>query len=398
MARRVIILLGILALVVAVSCEDKSINGSGFWVKIVDQARDPVVGTHISFVYPWMDDSIPRITNGYGLVNLSDEYRGTFLYIYKNNHHTITVNDIEEGTYTLPTTPLELIEIGEIEGPAIRIDSDFIMTVTSDGRYHIYAYDGDGVIERTTGELPVTDWISRMDFEFYDNLLWYSAAEQGIYVYNLTFPLYPVQVAHLEFDSSVRYLEKSGTLLAVNTYHDDTNLHVYHVLPDYSLDELYATDAGGIAVMKLLSHCLVLHSGGATKIFDINDPFNIDLVYDNTIYEDSYAIFHGDTLVLAELVGEGGTNSGLVDHYMVDLSDPTNPSIVYHLIGYGRISAFIDDTLAVSDHGLYHFDSGILRRTSRDEFEVAAVISENWGQVLGYHPFYVIGNKVWKLR
>lgn len=394
-----ILVLTILAPALFLSCGEKSTESEpGFWVKIIDQYRDPVVGTHIQMYFYLNSDLEPRITNGFGLAHCSEDFRDRRVIIFRNNYYTLFENNLEPGTYTLESTPWKFGEIGDVLGFAIKMDDNYIVTASLDDKYHVYSYDDYSVTELVTGYMPVWDLMGGMEFRTYDNLLWYSAGGDGIYVYNLTSPSNPALVAHHQIEGVIQGFAKENQLLVVGCYQNGYYLHFFQVNAPDDIEEINVIESDNIQCLGFANGNLVTHSYyGITTVLDVQDPYNIEEIYSGAIYEYSHGFFHGDTLVLVQIPDFGGDNSGTQDHYMVTFDNPANPQVAFHLLSDDYISSFVNDTLAFCTYELPNFTTGLLRRKSREEFETAAVLSENSGPALAYPPYFVIDEKLWTL-
>lgn len=392
MFRYLITVIGIAVMAGSVSCGDKSTNGDGeFWVQIIDRYGDPIEGAHIELFEYGVHVVDSCITNSMGFAYCSGNFKDGWVHIFKNNYYTRTENGLRIGTYTLTSTPLILNELGDVEGRVLKMNENLIMSV-ADGQYHIYGFDEYGVSEQATGDFPTRSISYGMDFKFYDNLLWYTSGGDGIYVYDLTNLSNPQQIAHHEIEGVSLLVAKNGSLLAVCSYHDGAFIHLFEVVSPGNIEEIETFEFADADAMEFLNGYLVIHNDyGSTTVLNVQDPNNVEEIYSGSIYENSEGFFHGDTLVLVRIPDIGGSDRGVKDHYMVAFDDPANPQVAYHIFCEARITSFINDTLALTYYS-------ILNRTSLEEFEVAAVISESPGlNSFGHPPYFVIGGKAWKL-
>lgn len=171
------------------ACAEKSSspgNGGAFHVRVIDTAGNPLAGAIIEGGLDWDSFRVTTDIQGRALLpGVAFDVRAT---IRKNNYFSIIDNDLRPRDYVLTPTPYVLTELGEIEGDLIRFEFFRILTITYQGQYRVYSFDGNVVAEIAVVEFPP----AVKEFKLFGNVLWYTTHVNGIYVYSLTDPLNPI--------------------------------------------------------------------------------------------------------------------------------------------------------------------------------------------------------------
>jgi hypothetical protein len=383
-------------IVLFVSCDKKSLSpGNGeFLVKVVDPQGQPVAGAYIEGGIDWEEFRVTTDNEGWAcLPGYALDVRAT---IYRNNFFSKIENDLRPGEYVRTPTPCIFVEIGEIEGEAIRFESDMILSVTYQGDYHVYSYNHEGLTELATAEFPY----SVKNFKLYGDTLWYTTHENGIYVYSLSDPLNPRQLFHLDIDGYLWPFAKRDSIVAVGSFYEPGPLRVFSYFPDGNIEELDRIENYLIREMTFISNYLITLGNyyNLPTVFDLQDPTDVRVVYNGENWEYDSGFMYYDTLVLVSRSGNAW--SGTVDYLMLDLSDPSNPIDSYEFSATGWISEIIDDSTALGNYYYHSCAFCVFNRSSHSKFETIAIISEE-GFLNGYGgcfpPYFIICDHLWML-
>ena len=378
------------------ACDRKvSSPGPDFLVRVIDHQGQPIQGAYIEGGFDW---DYYRITTDYlgraFLPSYAFRYDGV---IYKNRYFSLRVPAMKSGEYPLTPTPYTLREIGEIEGDAVKFESDEVITVTYQGEYRVYGYDDNSLSELVLIELPYLV----KTFKLRGDTFWYSTHENGIFAYSLADPYNPVQLFHLDISGYIRSFALKDSLVAVaREDYDFGYITLFSFFADGSFYELHHVDSVWAERMFIRSDYLIAHRKHSAhlRVYDLSDPNNIPQVYYNVFEGYFRPFFYNDTLFMSSIDGNDVTGTRVLR--AVDFTDPANPSDVYTLDATGRINDIIDNSTAVGRY--YYHDNAlcVFRRNLLGDFETIAIVSElgyRWHQ--GYNPpYFIIGDRLWKME
>ena len=386
----------IVVLFLGFSCDESPFQPgeSDFYVTVFDD-KGPLEGVIIQGGIDW--DYYCVVTDNGGKALLPHYAYRLQAIFRKNNHYTLSVDEVKPDDYVLSRTPYILTEIGEVEGKAVRFQSDRIVTLNHDGEYRVYSYDENGVTEEFLMEFPQEPrW-----FRFQRDTLWFSAYDGGIYAYYIIDVFDPHLRLHLDFDRGLSVFDWQDSILAVASYgpgfraleicsfHPDSSFYELYRLEDFIVNQIFFRP--GYLVVLGFDHNLL-------SVFDISDPSDIRLAAVNYQYETVSSFLWGDTLGINH--SYDGVNFRC---RLFEFSDPVNPLMFANFAVDGQITEVINDTLAIGRYYAYEYDYGspcIFMGSILSYLEAIAILSEEeYPEHQGAcPPYFLISNKLWKLE
>jgi hypothetical protein len=383
------------ASMISISCGDNgSSPGPDFIVRVLDYQGQPLDGAYIEGGIDW--DHFIVVTDNNGEAIVPGHARNNRVTIYKNNYFSLIENYLSPDDYILDPTPFILTEIGEIEGDVIRFDPGRILSVTYQGNYHVYDYNDNNVIEIATAEFPY----QVKNFKLYDDTLWYTTHENGMYVYSINDPFNPEQLFHLDISGYLKPFARKDSIVVVGPLSSPGPIRVFSHRDNGTVDELDRIGDFSVGYLTFISYYLIKLQGqiNPLMIFDLSDPSDIRFVYSDHYDGYSRPFMYGDTLVLRSTHGNAWYGHGYLE---IDLSDPANPLDLDGFTARGRIEDIVDDSTAVGRY--YYHDSAlsVFRRDPQGDFEPIAIASEFYGykEHQGCNPpYFVIGDRLWKME
>ena len=380
--------------ILILSCDDNSTSsGSHFRVRIIDEHHLPVAGATLNGGFDWDEF---RVTTGFdGYAEIPEYGLHVYTTFYKDNFYSSYTSSLEPREYTISHCPYQFVEIGNIEGTAIRFTDNRIVTATYQGIYHLYEYSDAGINELSSVQIP----LPFKDFELYGDTLWYTTHDDGVYVYLIDDLYNPRQIAHLNVTGYLWPMARKDSLLAIGDIYSIGPLRIFDVSLDGTINLMDEISSFRVDQMAFKGNYLATIGNyqGLPNIFDINNPQDISLVYSGAIENFRRGFFSGDSIILiSELIDN---LEHTYEHIALKLNDPENPQISARFEVPGTLEAILDDTLAV---GHYNVDSKAITIFRRNQalYEVLGMISEGSGieEYKGAKPpYYLINNKLYKL-
>jgi len=378
------------------ACDENALSPGGrFPIKVVEEGRQPVFGAHIHGGFDWTD--FDEVTDQNGMAWLPDHVFHGQVMIYKNNFFSKRVNDVHSGEYIIYKTPYELAKIGEIDGGerarAIKFSGNRVSTVTYQAGYRLYEIGETGLTELAAVDLQ--DQVK--EFELFGDTIWYTTHENGVLAYTLEDPFAPRPLFRLGIGGYLLHFARMDTLIAV-AYE---TLRLFSYSQDGSatlLDTINDPIVGDVAFMSGYLVTLDTYSTTPLKVYDIGNPNDIVLVYDESFGEYRGGFIHGDSAVLISNVAD--ENLGVYNYLMMDLTDPVHPQTSYSFSADGIIEEISNDSIAV---GRYIFDYSALtvfRRADDGDFRAISMIPQHLFFIEhggGSAPYFIIDNGLYKL-
>jgi hypothetical protein len=378
------------------SCDDNpSSTKSSFEVTVTNTRGTPIEGAILEGGIDW--ESFRVVTDSRGRAVMPGFARYIRATIKKNNYYSLIENYLRPGVYALWHMPRILTEIGDIEGDLIRFEYFQILTINYGGQYRVYDFDGSSLSEALMVEFPY----QVKQFKLIGDLLWYTTHRNGIYVYSLFDSMNPEEYFHLDIDGYLQAFDVKDSLVVVGSSSGPGPIRLFSYHNDGTVIQLDSMANFSVRRVYFRSHYLIT-TGYTTDlycIFDIADPTDIRFVYRGNLDGYESLFLYGDTLILKS--SGGNASRGEYDYFMIDMSDPANPSDAGEFTANGRIEYMIDDHMSV---GRLYLDNNALCVFLRDpsgDFQAVAVVSEFYGY--RYHhgntsPYFLIGEKLWKLE
>jgi len=378
-------------LVAVYSCDNNpSSSGSSFEVMVTDTLGAPIEGAILEGGIDW--GSFRIVTDSRGRAVMPGFARDVRTVIKKTNFFSRAENNLYSGTYKLTPTPKRLVEIGDIEGDLIRFGYFRILTISYQGEYRVYNFDGSSLHEIFMVQFPP----AVKEFRLFGDELWYTTHDDGIYVYSLFDALNPIQLFHLDIEGYLKPFAVKDSLVGVGSlsgagpirlysYHDDGTVTELDRIGDFSASRLYFLDHYLLRTVKY---------SDSYSIFDIEDPSDIRLVYNGQYGGFQGSFLYTDTLIITP------SYPGNV-YITIDLSDPANPEEIGSFSVTGILEGIINDSTAVGRYYYYNDGLCVFERSRHGNFETVAIVSEFYGT--WYHhgntpPYFLIGDKLWKLE
>ncbi len=385
------ILIICLALLFACGKNSTSPDG-GFWVKVIDNNLEPVEGVAIKGGFDW--EEFHEITNSSGKAYLPGFAKGDYARIFKNNYFTEYIDKIYPVTYVLEPTPKKLVEIGTVEGDVVKFTSTMIQTVTYQGDYRVYSFNDETPVEVTNYELPQ----QVKSFKLYGDTLWYNTHENDMFVYLLQNYDNPLQLYHFEVGGYITTFARKDSILAVINS-SNIALKVFSLSADSALEEITSFECLSGNAMKFISNCLIITGNTRQQpvIYDFSDLNNIELIYNRDDIIPHKSFMYGDSLILVPSTIQ--YISGRVKHHVMDLSTPSNPIFSNsHVWADGYLLNISNSNQAFGRY-YNHYYSFAVFEGYRYDYNAVAIVVSNWHTEFqgGQPPYYIIGNKLWKL-
>lgn len=395
------LLLLCLVMVIGAGCADDSVcpeqpGGGNFTVMVLSSEGRPLEGARIE----WGSQSggCCGVTDSMGGALLPDEALGRQAQIYVDNHFPIEVENLGRSVYILEPTPQKLVRMGHVSGKAIRFDGDMILTLSIGGYYSVYARDDTSLAEVFSTRLSRHNvW----DSEFRGDTLWFGTDMRGIYAVSLDDPLDPQVLLHMDILYRAHHIAVTDSLVFVGDV-PAQRLYVYRYRLDGFWQEIYTSEELQIEGLALRSHYLLVMEPSRYSVFDVADPYDLDLVYQSQ--EPGYGVscLPGDQLVL-----ESGSYdpTGMINYKVIDISDVSDPLCKGYFKADSRLLSVVDEFTAV---GLYCKHTrvsssrivSVMHGSTTDGFETVAIGIRYDPADLGLHapPYFVFGQELWRLE
>jgi len=291
-----------------------------FEVTVVDPNSAPVAGAWIQGGIDW--DWYRVFTDSSGVAVVPGHARGERATIMKDNYLPLLVERLDTRQYVIEPTPQLLILIGEAEGVAIIFEPDNLVTLSCLCDYHVYAYDNQSVTEIASAILPS----SMRQFQLFGDTLWFSTHDDGIYVFSLADILQPQLLFHLEITGYLSAFAVKDSIVAVGCRYEPNSLRIFSYSANGQFQELASISEFIIDEMSIRDNYLIL-AGGETSmptVFDITDPSNPILVY-NGLEPGAETGIILDTVLVVIPENYGYVTNVNLSYKLVRLTNPVNP-------------------------------------------------------------------------
>ena len=340
-------------------CEDfffDDDNEPPFTVTVLSEEGEPVEGAILEGGFDW--DHFRVETDQEGMATVPGCGLGESTSIFKNNYFPTLVSELSPDTFTIIETPMELRELGPIEGDeTVRFTADTLITMTYQGEYHFYLYDDEEINEIASAQLPST----ARDIQTCGDTLWFKTHDEGIYVYSLEDPLAPREVCHLKIPGCLGPFAVRDSIVVVSEPYDIRMVRIY--------------------------------------VYDLEEPAAPTLVYEGEEPAYESGILFGDRLVLCPSTYWYDPSP---ENLLLDLSDPPNPVLAGEFFADSWLSRIVDERTAIGTYCPHSESVSVMDGWFTDSFETMAIIYESiiYGPITfvdGRYPFFAIGGRFCRL-
>lgn len=385
----------LLFLILSISGCEKIWKDSFFLVKVVEEnTESPVYQATIEGGLDWEFFSVK--TNMYGVAAVPSHALNKRAVIFRDNFYPLIVKNLRAETYKLTSMPIRLREIGEVLGKSLKFTEDTIITLTYQGGYRVYTYSKYTVSEA---------FMTRISPLFKHTLvrgdtLWYTTHDDGVYVYSISDPFAPVQLAHYDIPGYLKGIFVFDSLLILSESYG--LISIYSIHPDGSYSKLSEIGQGMTLTFKVISkrYIVNLSYGTYIEVYDILDPSNPQLVWSENLPEGTSGFWYSNYLLL--IPSEVRTHEDSIVTYSVyDFSNPTAPLPSGEFTADSRIFQLINDTLAVGSYLKFSASVCVLIGDMNGSFRSVAMLSgpEYYDTYGGnYSSYFIAGGSLWKLQ
>jgi hypothetical protein len=405
MARRLIILLSVVVLLISECCKTSSSekhDEGPFEVRVLTPYWLPVAGVTITGGIDWTTYSVETDSNGIAVLPGSAYSQGAL--IYKNNFFPRYIESLLPSSYLIAQTPQQLRLIGDIAGWSIRFDASTIITVDYQGGYHVYSYNDQGISEIASAQIPSTI----RDTQLHGDTLWFSTHEDGIYVYSLENPLNPQQLFHLDIPGYYGKFALKDGIVVVGQRYDPNPLRVYSYDTSGASQEIAQFGYYAVEDMAFIGNYLIVASmtfyNGLPGIYDLSDPTNPSLIYEGVESNYRYGFLYNNYVILVPESDPDSTKEDTV-YKLINLYDPARLLDTGFFSADSRLLKIINDTTALGRHNVWSGAISILSGDITQGFWTVAISTDNPFVQVPFHefegsypPYFIIGEQLWKLE
>lgn len=369
-----------------------------FEVKVISQDGQPVAGAAIEGGIDW--DAYQVYTNSAGVAILGEKALKRGAVIYKTNYLPIRVSAISPNTYTLKKTAKQLNLIGNVMGKAVRFRQNELITIDYQGNYHLYSYNDQSVTEVFTQHLH--DSVNAVpEHQLIGDKLWLATHNNGIFVYSIQNPSSPQLLFSLPVTGYLGPFAVKDSFLVVGDRWNPGPVRFFVFQPNGDFREVSRVQNYYVRKMAFIGNYVILigNSESLPTVFDVTNVFSPRVVFNGLDWEHQTGFFYDQNLILIPYNAYGGDNA-ILDYKVLDLSNPETPTPLNIFTADSWLTGLASDNLA---YGNYYFHSQTISvlegNISNYYFETIATVSEGTIDGVGgaFPPYFVIGNRLWKL-
>ncbi len=371
-------------------------DSAPFTVKVLTISGSPLPGAVIEGGIDWQ--SFEVVTDSAGLATLPYYAKSMEAMVHLDNYFPRLVTLKRPYEYRLTPTPRMLRLLGSIEGWAVRFEGGRLATVDYDGRYHLYAYDSQGLEEIATADVPQ---VIRQT-QVVDDTLWLSTHDDGVYAYSLADFSQPRELLHLAIPGNSPIFALKDNLIVVGNYEDKASLGVYLFGMDGGYQELARFGDFYVSSIAFVEGYLVVTNfyDSHPKVYDLSNPANPVLVYDGAGPEYWTGFLYGSQYIQVPRLESIGANT---PHGRLDLADPASPQADGIVQADARLISIVDGATAVGRYYAMGTALAVLQGSLTTGYATTAIISEDPKYDINefggcYPPFFIITNHLWILE
>jgi len=387
-----------------VGCSDESPIDSGppFQITVVSQGGQPVEDAMVEGGIDW--DAYQVQTDIAGVATLPGSARDKGATIYKTNSLPTSISRIEPAQYILQETLKQLNFIGNVVGKAVRFAPNEIITLDYGGAYHLYSYDDQSVSETFTVQLHDSA-VAIKEIQLFGDTLWFTTHDSGIFVFSIQDPSSPLLLFRVPISGYLGPFAVKDSLVILGDPSNPGPLRVVSYCYSGECPEISRVENYFVRKMTRIGNAIVVlgNSESLPTVFDISNPSSPRLLYNGLEWEYKTGFFFNQQTILTPWYGSGGTNVRLV-YKVLNFSDPANPTTGGSFAADSWITGLATDDYAYGNHYNHWATISVLNRDLTSFFVTVGTVSG--GIIDGYggdgvggafHPYYVIGNRLWKL-
>ena len=341
-----------------------------FEVIVVDPDSEPVRGAWVEGGFDWTWYKVYTDSNGVALV--PGHARGEHATIMQDNYLPLSVERLDKREYVLEPTPQLLRSIGTAEGTALIFGADNLVTLDYQGDYHVYLYDNQSVTEIASAMLPGT----MKQFKIFGDTLWYTTHNEGIYVYSIANALQPQLLFHLNISGYLDAFAVKDSIVVVCSPYSPGPLRVFSYTTSGQFQQIGSMSEFIADEMTVRDNYLILVGGEASMptVFDLTDPTQPLLVY-NGLEPGAETGLILDTMLV--VIPESHSHISNVDltYKLIRLTNPLNPYFTGTFPANAVLYDIINNEYAVGDYVAY-YSIAVLAGTITDRFSTVALINE----------------------
>jgi hypothetical protein len=372
-------------------------SGQPFQITIHSQAGVPVEGTTVEGGIDW--DFYQVQTNAVGVATLPGSARGQRATIYKTNSLPIIVSSIVPSQYTLNETSKKLNLIGSVAGKAIRFRQHELITLDYGGTYHFYSYNDQSVSETFNRHLHDSA-VAIRETQLFGDTLWFTTHNSGVFVFSIQNPSSPIFLFRLNVSGYLGPFAVKDSILVLGDQWNPGPLRLMVYYATGECRELSRVQNYFVRKMTRVGNAIISlgNSESLPTVFDISNPSSPRLVYNGLEWEYQTGFFYNRLTILTPRCGSGGNNIRL-DYKVLDLSNPVNPTPMSPFTADSWITGVASDSWAFGNYYFHTQTISVLSGSISSSFQTVATVSENTIDGIGgaFPPYYLIGNRLWKL-
>lgn len=385
---------------IAAGCQTSS-TGDGpdedsFMVTILKSSGGPLEGAVIEGGIDW--EAFRAATDSAGRATLPGHAKRVKAMIHLNNYFPREVTLNWPYLYELAPTPKRLRLLGSIEGRAVRFTPGRLATVDYYGKYHLYAFDENGLVEIASADVPRTV----KQAQLIGDTLWLSTHEDGVFAYSLADPEHPLEALHLDIPGNTPIFALKDSLIVVGNYNDQTSLGVYIFEPGGSFQETARFFDSYVSAIAFVDGYLIVtnYYNSHPKVYGLSNPANPVLLYDDANPAYWSGFLFGHQYIQIPQWNQIAKNSVFG---WLDLTNPAIPRSAGTVVADSRLVSIVDDTTAIGYYCAMGGALSVLKGSLASGFKTAAIISEDPQYHLNEFggcapPYFVISNRLWVLE
>lgn len=367
-------------------------SGLPFSITIQDQDGHSVGGATVEGGIDW--DAYSVQTNSSGMATLPGSARGKSAMVFKTNYLPIRIDQVGSTAYRLTYTINRLDLLGEVRGRAIIFNSSEIVTLDDGGNYYVYSYNDQSVSESYGRRLLDSINVVR-EFQLQGDTLWFTTHDSGLYAYSLRSLNNPQFLFRLKVSGYLGAFALKDSVIILGSpfqpgplrfivYHTDGDFHELSRLENYYVQQI-----------RLFDNFLLLFEGPESlpTVLDISNLTSPVIVYNGLEWGYQRGVIYGRQVILVP--------SSAQNYYKaMDFSNPRSPNLITAFNAGAWLLGFATDSIAYG-YDYVHSSTYTLNKGEyhTEYFQTIATVSDGTYNGVGgsFHPYYIIGDRLWKL-
>ncbi len=382
------------------ACEDGNPikNKEPLEVTIISQDGNPVEGATVEGGIDW--DFFRVKTNASGIAALPGSARNKRAVIYKTNYLPIIVPNISPVTFTLNRTEKRIDPIGAVLGKTVRFGTNEIITLDYQGNYRVYSYNDESVAESFSQNLG-DSVVAIKEIKLLNNILWFTTHESGVFAFSIQNPVSPQLINHLAIPGYLGPFALKDSIIILVDQWKPGPIRIFNYSSNGNVKEISRIENYFVRKLSIIGNYMILLGNNDTlpTIFDISNPAEPRLVYNGLEWEYQNGFFYKQLVILTPQNGYGGNNIRL-DYKIVNLSNPSSPTVLNQFPADSWITGLASDNLAFGNYYYHNQTISLLSGSIWSGFHTIATVSEGAIEgITGIHPpYFIVGSKLWRLN